>query len=294
MARPVLIITSFLVALLAGLFYVGRILWNPETRFPFVYGLLKADPKLNAAWLSTETMLPCTKLEVIWARGSTEPPPLGYMIGPKFKLAIEKNLGINPEEVLVIGLDYMATFDLPASPEQGIARLAERVKRRAKQCPDMRFVLAGYSQGSDVLYYSLESIAEHKDKIVAITPFAHPLVSIGFPPYYSGRVLNLCDQGDRGCGGKGLLKHFYYGANRTELHEIAAQFIAKKVKEAPSSSSGPAFLDKLPPPGAGGSFLLPWKAWPPQEWTEEYKGGVVPPTVGLKGETIKDVNLDEL
>lgn len=294
MARLAVAITSILVALLAGLAYVGRTLYNEETRYPFVYSLFGADPKLNAAWLSTETMLPCTKLEVIWARGSTEPSPLGYMIGPKFKLAIEKNLGMDAQDVLIIGLDYMATFELPLSPQTGIERLAERVRRRAKQCPDMSFALAGYSQGADVIYYALSHLEEQKDRIVALTPFAHPLVSIGWPPYYKGRVLNLCNPGDRGCGGSGLLKHFYYGANGTELHEAAAQFIAKKFREGPSSSRGPASLDHLPPPGSGGSFLLPWKAWPPREWTDEFKGGWVPPTVGLQGETMKDINIDKL
>ncbi|KAF2093442.1 alpha/beta-hydrolase [Rhizodiscina lignyota] len=286
---------AILVAIVGSITWLGRTLWIDELRYPFMFRISGGDPSLNVAWKSTETDLPCAKYEIIYARGSTEPTPLGYLIGPKLAAELRKHLGDDPKEALIVGLDWMANFVLPDSGVQGIERLIERVQRRAKQCPNMHFALAGYSQGADVIRISLQSLTDYKEQIRAIAVWGDPLTSIGWPPYYKGRVLNLCNPGDRACGGKGIIRHFIYATERDELHVPAAEFIAEKLKDE-REGTGPAAFERLPVIGAGVAFLFPWKEFPPPEWQVDFPEGVVAPTIGLKGVGMQDIKAwkDEL
>lgn len=281
-------ITAIFVAFLGGIIWLGRTLWIDDLRYPFIYRVSGGDPSLNRAHLSTETELPCAKYEFIYARGSSEPSPLGYHVGPKLVNELYNQLGDSKEDILVVGLDWQATFDVPTSPLAGMERLEERVKRRAKQCPDMSFALAGYSQGAHAIRGALQNLTKHKNQIKAIAVYGDPLSSIGWPNYYAGRVLNLCNPGDRGCGGNGIVRHFVYEMSGSKLHVAAGEFIAEKIQEE-GKRGGSATVKALPPVEDGPAFVIPWKAFPPPNWKVDYPGGYVAPTVGLKGVGMEEI-----
>ncbi|TGZ78440.1 alpha/beta-hydrolase [Ascodesmis nigricans] len=227
---------------------------------------------LTAVTAQTDQQHPCYALEHIVARGSTEPSPLGVNLGPALQQEVSSALG---GDVLTIGLIYPATFDLPDSPETGIRNLVTRIKERSAQCPSMRFALSGYSQGADIVHHALTfHLTSYSHLITSISVFGDPLSSIGWPPIYQHRVINVCDSADRACGGVGTSGHTKYG--KTELHKKAVQFIVDRFRvAAPTPGDTRATMKALPEPGEAAGFLLPWVRWPPREWKSLYTDGLV-------------------
>ncbi|KAL1957820.1 hypothetical protein VTO42DRAFT_5538 [Malbranchea cinnamomea] len=221
----------------------------------------------------TDEEHPCYPYELIICRATTEPSPLGAQLGPRTKDTIEAILG---ESILVVGLIYPASFDIPESPETGIRNLVTRIRSRAEQCPDIKFALTGYSQGADVIHHSLQQLAELQDRIAAIAMFGDPLTSVGFPPAYEGRVYNTCNSRDRACGGRGTIGHLAYG-RQPEAYEPAVDFIVERLQEAspPVPSDPRPTLAALPPAGDAADFLNPLVTWPPRDWAQQYTDGWV-------------------
>lgn len=221
----------------------------------------------------TDQEHPCYPYELIICRGSTEPSPLGFSLGPNTKTSIETAL---EDSILTIGLIYPATFDIPDSPETGVRNLVARIEARAKQCPDMKFALTGYSQGADVIHHSLQQLEQHQGRISAIAMFGDPLTSVGFPPVYEGRVHNVCDNGDRACGGEGTSGHLAYGRT-PEAYEPAVNFIVQRLEgtSSPEPSDPRATMAQLPSAGDAADFLNPIVEWPPKDWAQKYADGWV-------------------
>nr|BFE70420.1 hypothetical protein GCM10020092_037210 [Actinoplanes digitatis] len=86
-------------------------------------------------------------MEIIGARGTTERPGLGVLIGP---LAQQLTRGLS-QTVRATAVDYPASFNYQASVREGVTALAADLKRTAAACARTRFVLAGYSQGANVV-----------------------------------------------------------------------------------------------------------------------------------------------
>lgn len=272
---------SIFAAFLAAVGWLGNTLYKAELRNPLIYRWFGLDPGENAAWLSTETDLPCSKLEVIWARGSLEPAPLGFLLGPRFKQEVEKRFSAS-EDAVFIGLDYPA-IPSESSIDYGKDSLTERISRRSKQCPEMSFALAGYSQGADVIRYTISDLAPYAERIKSITVFGDPVTSIGYPPYYAKRVLSICNPLDRGCGGTAILGHFGYGSKANHLLTVsAAEWVEEKTGDEMAGKGKKSFA-ALPPKGEGGQFLLPWAPWPPVNWHKDFIDGEPVQVIGVIG-----------
>jgi cutinase-like protein len=96
---------------------------------------------------------PCPDIEVVFARGTAEPPGLG-ITGASFTEAMRLRAG--GKSVGSYGVNYAASadFDHPAvvlhSALDGIRDAQEHIKFMARTCPGTRMVLGGYSQGAVV------------------------------------------------------------------------------------------------------------------------------------------------
>lgn len=87
----------------------------------------------------------CPDVEVIGARGTTERPGFGVLLGPLAQqLTRELPLSVRSTPV-----DYPASFNYTASVRQGVTRLAADVQQTAAACKNTKFVLMGYSQGAN-------------------------------------------------------------------------------------------------------------------------------------------------
>ncbi len=166
---------------------------------------------------------PCPDVEVVFARGTTEPPGVGR-IGQSFIDTLRphvsaKSLGVYP-------VNYPATTDFPTAVD-GISDAGTHVEHMAVTCPRTKMVLGGYSQGAAVMGFVTENAvpdgvhlvqalqpmpAEVSSHVAAVALFGKPStrfmsiineppVTIG--PLYAAKTIELCVPGDPVCSDAG-------------------------------------------------------------------------------------------
>ncbi|OBI18549.1 cutinase [Mycobacterium sp. E2497] len=162
---------------------------------------------------------PCPDVEVVFARGTNEPPGVGR-IGQSFVDSLRSHVG--GRSLGVYPVDYPATTDFPRAVD-GISDAGAHVQHMAVSCPRTRMVLGGYSQGAAVMGFVTESAvpdgvhlvqalqpmpAEVANHVAAVALFGtpsnqfmsiinEPPVTIG--PPYAAKTIELCVPGDPVC-----------------------------------------------------------------------------------------------
>jgi cutinase len=182
----------------------------------------------------------CAATELVVARGTSEPGTLGVIVGDPLAKALRAQ---RP------GLKTYAV-NYPASGGKGSAEIGDRdlvahLRSQAAACPRRQFVLAGYSQGANVVEMALgedtskvavggPSVARIPKRLTsrirAIVLFGNPMGKIGrtVPLAYRSRTLDTCNTGDVICDPKGTeaVKHVQYGP----FVDRAATFAAHRVQ----------------------------------------------------------------
>jgi cutinase len=191
--------------------------------------LLIAVPVAGAA--------PCPDVEVVFARGTTEPPGVGG-IGQAFVDSVRSQMG--GRSVGVYAVNYPASNDFESSTPAGRDDMSAHVQSMAANCPDTRMVLGGYSQGAAVVDLATTSMpAEVSDNVAAAAEFggarstfadslsAGPLPSIG--ALYADKTIEMCVPNDPICfqGGWDMRAHGAYV--QTGMVNDAAAFAASRI-----------------------------------------------------------------
>jgi cutinase len=187
---------------------------------------------------------PCPDVEVLFARGTGEPPGVGG-VGQAFVDAFRAQAG--DKSVAVYPVAYAASADFTGGIEfadtviAGIRDESNHIEATAANCPDTRMVLGGYSQGAVVTGFatsadvppSVSAMAvpepmppEIADHVAAVVLFGEPsasfLQSYGAPaivigPRYAPKTIALCASGDTICdgtpGGGPTVAHTLYPVN---------------------------------------------------------------------------------
>jgi cutinase len=210
-----------------------------EHRITRIVGALTA-----AAWtlpialthLPTAAADPCPDVEIVFARGTTEPPGVGG-VGQAFVDSLRSQLG--GRSVGVSAVDYPASRDFVRSTTAGANDASARIQSIAANCPNTRIVLGGYSQGAGVIDLSTTAMpAEVADHVAAAALFGGPksafadslspgpLPAIG--PAYAGKTIDLCVPNDPICSdGSDMRAHVAYV--ETGMVDQAATFAASRV-----------------------------------------------------------------
>ena len=186
------------------------------------------SPRANAA--------ACPDIEVVFARGTTEPPGVGG-IGQVFVDALRSNVG--GRAVGVYAVNYPASNDFVRSTPAGADDASAHLRSMAANCPNTRMVLGGYSQGAAVIDLATTATPEAVDHVAAAALFGAPsssfsdtlspgpLPTIGAP--YAGKTINLCVPNDPICfeGGRDMRAHGAYV--QTGMVAQAAAFAADRL-----------------------------------------------------------------
>ncbi len=205
---------------------------------------------LSPAGLPIASAAPCSDVEVVFARGTTEPPGPGG-IGQDFTDALRARLG--DKTVGLYPVAYPATDDWPTAV-LGVNDASAHIRQVAAQCPDTRVVLGGFSQGAAVAQLvTADSAAvppnslaygnttqlppDVADRVAAVALFGKPgprfLGLIGQPTVplgsaFAGKTIDLCAVNDPICsGGLDFAAHNAYPANGMVTQ--AATFAAGRV-----------------------------------------------------------------
>jgi cutinase len=150
---------------------------------------------------------PCPDVEIVFARGTTEPPGAGG-IGGAFVDSLRSQLG--GRSVGVYAVNYPASRDFDTSTPAGANDASAHVQAMAANCPNTRLVLGGYSQGAGVIDLSTTAMPPQvADHVAAAALFGAPrsafadtlspgpLPAIG--PLYAGKTIDLCVPNDPIC-----------------------------------------------------------------------------------------------
>lgn len=84
----------------------------------------------------------CAPVYVIFCRGTTEPPPLGIVVGPIFASTLENLI----PDVAVVGVTYPADIQgyLEGGDPIGTSDMESLAESYASSCPGGKIVLSGY------------------------------------------------------------------------------------------------------------------------------------------------------
>ncbi|WP_162938393.1 cutinase family protein [Mycobacterium kyogaense] len=175
----------------------------------------------------TASAQPCSDVEVIFARGTSEPPGIGR-VGQALTDVLSTQLG--GRTVSTYGVNYPASYDF-LNTAVGATDAAGRIASLAAQCPNTKIVLGGYSQGAAVVDM-LAGVPPLGNKIGeigsapplssglignvdAVAVFGNPAAKFGNPVSgagsFTGKAIDLCADGDPICSdGRNPFAHTHY------------------------------------------------------------------------------------
>ena len=186
----------------------------------------------------------CPDVEVVFARGTSDRPGVGF-VGKAFIDSLKwKLLG---KKISTYAVNYPASWNFSTSTSAGAVDANKHVQYVAAVCPDTKIVLGGMSQGSGVI--DLITIGNRKiwfftpaplpdamaNHVVAVAVFANPardqpllgpLTEIS--PQYGHKTIDLCANGDPYCS-RGLNYFAHYSYPWNGMVNEAATFVARRV-----------------------------------------------------------------
>jgi cutinase len=184
--------------------------------------LLAAPAVLPAPFGVPSAHAACSDVEVVFARGTDQPPGLGRE-GQAFVNALRGQLG--GRSLGVYAVVYPATYDFLAAAG-GANDASAHIVGTMNDCPATRIVLAGYSQGAAIvdvlaavpfpaLGFNAPLPPDAPDHIAALAVFGNPTTKVGQPltnsPIYGARSIDLCNVGDPVCSdGDDVAAHSNY------------------------------------------------------------------------------------
>ena len=186
----------------------------------------------------------CPDIEVVFARGTTEPSGVGYF-GQAFVDSLRPKVGGRSVEVYAV--NYPASWGFSKSADAGAKDASAHVQYIAGNCPSTRMVLGGDSQGALVIdlitmgavtLWSFTpapmppAVADHVGAVAVFGnpsrdfPGGGPLTAIS--PLYGPKAIDLCATGDPLCSrGTNFLAHLSYVQNG--MVSQAAAFAASRL-----------------------------------------------------------------
>jgi cutinase-like protein len=203
---------------------------------------------LPTAPIPPASAAPCPDVEVVFARGTTEPPGVGG-IGQNFVDTLRSRVGT--KSLGVYPVNYPATTDFPTAID-GISDAGHHVESMAANCPRTKMVLGGYSQGAAVMgFVTASQVPDGAHLVQALQPMPpdvanhvaavalfgkpssqfmnvinEPPITVG--PLYAPKTIELCVPNDPVCSGSG-----YPAAHRQYVEagmvDQAADFAASRL-----------------------------------------------------------------
>ncbi|CAN3128091.1 cutinase family protein [Mycobacterium sp. smrl_JER01] len=184
----------------------------------------------------------CHDIEVVFARGTDEPPGLG-VVGKALVDTLRPM--VRDQTIGAYAVRYPASWDF-LQVATGANDASRRVQAVAATCPDSKIVLGGYSQGAAVidvvatapiagLGYTAPLPATVIPRVAAIAVFGNPSTRLGRPltilsPDFGARTADLCNTGDPVCSrGEDFTAHVRYP--QSGLVKLAAQWVAEHVQQ---------------------------------------------------------------
>ena len=225
---------------------------------------------LAAAFVPSAFADPCPDVQVVFARGTDEPPGPGPT-GQAFADALRSRVGAKSFDVYPV--NYPATHEWSTGLD-GIRDAGAHVVSMAHDCPKTKMVLGGFSQGAAVMGFVTSAaipdgvdpatvpkpmdpeVANHVSSVVLFgTPNVRAMNFLGEPPVaigplYQAKTIKVCEAEDPVCSdGMDFAAHDTY-ADDAAMIDKGVAFAASHLDEGPS---GPTTVAPSPHHGGFGS-----------------------------------------
>ncbi|OBG23801.1 cutinase family protein [Mycobacterium sp. 852002-51057_SCH5723018] len=211
-----------------------------------------------AAALPSASAQPCPDVQVVFARGTGEPPGVGPT-GQAFVDSLRSRVG--GKSVDVYPVNYPASNEWETGLD-GIRDAGAHVVSMAHDCPNTKMVLSGYSQGAAVMGFVTSAavpdgvdpatvpkpmdpeVANHVSSVVlfgmpnvrAMNFLNQPPVAIG--PLYQPKTIKVCAPEDPVCSdGMNFAAHDTYASDGAIIEKGAA-FAASRIGDGPTAPAG--------------------------------------------------------
>ena len=173
-------------------------------------GVLLVAPSAVPRGVPSTAADDCPDAEVIFARGTDEPPGIGRE-GQAFVDSLRQDTGKN---IGVYAVNYKASlFQLHGG--DGANDAISHIKSMADKCPDSPLVLGGYSQGASVIdivtgvpvggiSWGSPLPAQYANMVAAVATFGNLADRSGGPittqsPLFGSRAIDVCNPSDPIC-----------------------------------------------------------------------------------------------
>jgi cutinase len=179
---------------------------------------------------------PCPDVEVVFARGTNEPPGVGN-VGQAFIDSLRSQVG--GRSVGVYPVNYPATDDFVSSALAGADNARGHVEKMVATCPNTRMALGGYSQGAGVIDLTTNQLPpQAANHVAAVAVFGNPESTLArtlgggrlptISPVYRPKTIDLCTPDDPICSeGRSPAAHVSYVQSR--MTNQAAAFAARRL-----------------------------------------------------------------
>jgi len=152
----------------------------------------------------------CSDIQVVFARGTSEPPGIGR-VGQAFVDSLRGKVG--NRSIGVYAVNYPASYDFLAAAD-GANDASAFIQNVVNTCPDTKLVLGGYSQGAAIIDvitsvpfpavgFNNPLPPNVPDRVAALAVFGNPTTKVGLPltssPVYGAKAIDLCNAGDPVC-----------------------------------------------------------------------------------------------
>lgn len=192
--------------------------------------LLGAGLLIGPAALLPVASAGCPDAEVVFARGREEPPGVGA-VGDALVNSLR---GKTRMSIGVYGVNYPANI----TTGTGANDMSAHVQSMARDCPNTRIVLGGYSLGAEVadlvtggrtVFGFTNPLPPGVDQhVAAVALFGNG--TRGLAPAFAGRTIDQCAQGDPICGrGTNWPSHLQPSYIDSGLVDQAAGFVAGRL-----------------------------------------------------------------
>lgn len=188
----------------------------------------------------------CPDIEVVFARGTDEPPGIG-VVGQALVDSLKPL--VKGQSIRSYAVKYPASYDF-LGVATGANDTSARVQSTAKNCPKTKIILGGYSQGAAVmdvvttspitgLGFKTPMPPAMADHVSAVAVFGNPSARLGQPlttlsALYGPKTADMCNTNDPICSlGKDFSSHVRYP--ESGLVKKAAQWIATNQLKADST-----------------------------------------------------------
>ena len=250
-----------------------------------------------SASIPSASAQPCPDIEVVFARGTTEPTGVGPT-GQAFVDSLRSRVGA--KSIVVYPVDYPATTEFPTALD-GINDASAHIKSTAASCPNTQMVLGGFSQGAAVMGFVTANVIpdgapegvpnpmppDVANHVAAVALFGKPnnrfMRAISEPkivvgPLYADKTIDLCVPDDVICSsGTDFNAHMQYA--ETGLVDQAATFTASRVLATPAPAEPPSGPPAAPPRSLAPTGPPP--SQPPTAPPQTQQPGLAPGTLLL-------------